>query len=164
MKGIDLPIVPGSTLTAQLFDTVITAGDRIAIVGGDDTIIPALKSRYPGVDFVQHIPPMGLRRDRTAQYEAAAFIAATKARFTFIAVGSPQQELIARIVAERGDATGIGLCIGVSIEFLIGKVQRAPVWMQKAGIEWSHRLLTDPKRLWRRYLIDGPRIFLIAFR
>ncbi|WP_380879028.1 WecB/TagA/CpsF family glycosyl transferase [Sphingomonas sp. DBB INV C78] len=164
LQGIHLPVTPGSDLTARLLQDVVKPGDRIAIVGGDVETLALLRDRLPGVEIVQHIPPMGMRTNVTAMAEAAAFVAQARARFTFLAVGSPQQEYLALTIAERGDATGIALCIGASIDFLTGRAVRAPRWMQKAGIEWAHRLASEPKRLWRRYLVEGPRIFRIAWQ
>jgi exopolysaccharide biosynthesis WecB/TagA/CpsF family protein len=82
----------------------------------------------------------------------------------FLVVGAPQQEMIAKAALDRGDCRGVGLCIGVSLEFLAGKVQRAPNWMQQARLEWAFRLLAEPRRLWRRYLVEGPKIFALWFK
>jgi exopolysaccharide biosynthesis WecB/TagA/CpsF family protein len=76
----------------------------------------------------------------------------------------PQQEMIAHAIAAQSGARGTALCIGASIDFLTGRARRAPRWMQRLSIEWLHRLLSDPARLWRRYLIEGPRIFAMAWR
>ena len=161
LRGIDLPVVTGSDLTAALLKSEIKPGDRIAVVGGDLDQIERLSERYPQVEFVHHSPPMGLRRNVAAQIAAAEFITQAKCRFTFIAVGSPQQELIA---ARVKDATGFGLCIGAALEFLTGDQVRAPKAMRSTGLEWAHRLASDPRRLWRRYLVEGPRVFLLAWR
>ncbi|SNS83806.1 polymer biosynthesis protein, WecB/TagA/CpsF family [Sphingomonas laterariae] len=163
LAGIDLPVTPGSDLTARLLNEVVRPGDRIAIVGGDAEMPALLARRLPQVEIVQHIPPMGMRTNAVAMAEAAAFVAQARARFAFLAVGSPQQEYLAAEIAARGDATGVGLCIGASIDFLTGRAQRAPQWMQSAGLEWLHRLASEPKRLWRRYLVEGPQIFRIAW-
>jgi len=164
LNGVRLPVTPGSDLTAHILTEVVRPGDRIAVVGGDEEVRNALASRLPGVEIVQHMPPMGMRTNPVAMADAARFVAEAKARFAFLAVGSPQQEYLAATIAERGDATGVGLCIGASIDFLTGRARRAPRWMQRAGLEWAHRLMSEPGRLWRRYLVDGPRIFLIAWR
>ncbi len=164
LKGVYLPIVPGSELTALMFDRVIRPGDRIAIVGGDDELLAGLRDRYRGVEFVQHSPPMGLRRNAAARREAAEFIISARARFSFIAVGSPQQEMIAAEAKEIGGAAGTALCIGASLDFLTGREKRAPRILQRIGLEWAHRLLSNPKRMWRRYLVEGPRIFVLAYR
>jgi exopolysaccharide biosynthesis WecB/TagA/CpsF family protein len=78
-------------------------------------------------------------------------------RFCFLAIGSPQQEIIAQKLKERGIARGLALCVGAAINFLTGIERRAPLWMQQAGLEWLYRLSRDPRRLWRRYLVRGPK-------
>jgi exopolysaccharide biosynthesis WecB/TagA/CpsF family protein len=89
------------------------------------------------------------------------FVIKTQAPLVFLAVGMPQQEILARHIADHPHARGVGLCIGASIDFLTGKQRRASVWVQKAGLEWLHRLLSDPRRLASRYLIECPRIFYL---
>jgi N-acetylglucosaminyldiphosphoundecaprenol N-acetyl-beta-D-mannosaminyltransferase len=163
LRGSRLAVVPGSDLTVALFASVIAAGDRVAVVGGTSAMLRELRDRYSGVVFEQHIPPMGLRDNDVAMAKAAAFVEAQRARFVFIGVGSPQQEMLARLIHQRGIATGLGLCVGAAVAFLIKAQSRAPGWMQRAGLEWFYRLLQDPRRLWRRYVVEGPRIFRIAF-
>lgn len=163
-RGVRLPIVPGSDLTAALFDHVIQKGDRIAIIGGNEALLASLRHDHPQVEFVQHLPPMGLLQNPAARAQAAKFIAKSKARFSFICVGSPQQELIAAEAATFETATGMAFCIGAALEFITGQTKRAPKFAQRLGLEWAHRLLTNPRRLWRRYLVEGPVIFLLAYR
>jgi exopolysaccharide biosynthesis WecB/TagA/CpsF family protein len=160
-SGIPLKAVPGSDLTAQLFDNVITANEPINVIGADETIIKDLKSRYGLTKVNHHVPPMGLRRKPDAIEAAAQFIAEHPARYTFICVGSPQQEMVAKAALDRGDCIGLGLCVGASLEFLTGRVKRAPMWMQKRRLEWLYRLISEPRRLWKRYLLEGPKILLI---
>jgi exopolysaccharide biosynthesis WecB/TagA/CpsF family protein len=164
VRGVDLPVVPGSELTGQMFDAVIQPGDRIAIIGGDKELLTSLRSRYPRVDFVQHCPPMGLRNNAEARRAAAEFVARSGARFTFVAVGSPQQEMIAAEAKAIAGAKGMALCVGASLEFLTGRLKRAPKLAQQLRLEWAHRLLSNPKRMWRRYLVEGPRIFLLTYQ
>jgi N-acetylglucosaminyldiphosphoundecaprenol N-acetyl-beta-D-mannosaminyltransferase len=161
ISGIALPLVAGSDLCASLFKDVIKDGDRIAIVGATPDFLDRLRARFPGVEFLHHAPPMGLRANSMARREAAAFLAFADARFTFITVGSPQQEMIANEAGTLPGATGLALCVGAGLEFLTGDQKRAPEALQRLGLEWAHRLATNPKRLWRRYLIEGPRIFRI---
>lgn len=164
LRGVDLPVVPGSDVTAMLFRDHIATGDRIAIVGGDSETVALLRASHPDVEFIQHIPPMGMLQNETAMDAAAQFMRDTPAKFTFVAVGSPQGEILLQRARASGENTSVMLSIGASIDFVTGRLTRAPRWMQKLGIEWAHRLLSEPKRLWRRYLVDGPRIFAIVMR
>ncbi len=158
-RGVIMPVVPGSDMTPTILDKACRPGDRIAVVGGKRGTLAALAAKFPHLDIVQHEPPMGMRRNPAAMEAAADFVAAARARFTFLAVGSPQQELLAQRILRRGDSTGIGLCIGAAIEFVVGEMTRAPEIVQRLHLEWAFRLLSDPARLWKRYLITGPRIF-----
>ncbi|HEV2593844.1 MAG TPA: WecB/TagA/CpsF family glycosyltransferase [Sphingomicrobium sp.] len=164
LKGVRLPLVAGSDLSATLFTDIIKPRDRIAVVGADRACLEQLRAKFPETQFLHFEPPMNLRADARARSEAAAFIASSQARFAFIAVGSPQQEMIAREVREFPTATGMGLCIGAGLDFITGKQKRAPKVIQNLGLEWAHRLLSNPRRLWRRYMIDGLRIFPLWLR
>lgn len=163
-QGIDLPVAPGSDLTVALLTRHCRSGDRIAIIGGSAATADAVRRRFPEFEVIHHEPPMGLRRDPAALAAAADVAAGARARFLFLAVGSPQQELLAQAIARDPRATGIGLCIGAAIEFVVGERRRAPRLLQRLHLEWAFRLAADPVRLWRRYLVTGPRIFLIARR
>lgn len=160
--GLLLPIVPGSDLTVALFREVVRPDDRIAVIGGSADAIDTLRRRFGLTNLVHHNPPMGFIHDHAATADTVQFAIAARARYTFIAVGSPQQEILAYRIARTGQATGVGLCIGASLQFLTDEQVRAPKIMQRLSLEWLFRLLSDPRRLWRRYLVDGPLIFEIA--
>ena len=164
LQGRHLPVVPGSDLTARLLRDIAAPGDRICLIGGEEGDVPQLAKRRPDLDFVQHIPPMGLRTNETARIAAARFAAKSGARFILLAVGSPQQELIAAEIRAQPEARGTALCIGASIDFLVGRESRAPRWMQRTSLEWLHRLALNPRRFWRRYLVESPRIFWLVWR
>jgi N-acetylglucosaminyldiphosphoundecaprenol N-acetyl-beta-D-mannosaminyltransferase len=154
-------VVPGSTLTAALFSRVIATDDPITVIGCDAGTVTALRKRYGLTRLRHHEPPMGFADDPAAFDACLTFVEAASARFVFLAVGSPRQERLAHALVRRGRASGIGLCIGASLAFAAGTMDRAPRWMQGAGLEWLHRLASEPRRLWRRYLIDGPAILAI---
>ncbi len=160
-SGIPLKAVPGSDLTQQLFDNVITTEDTINVIGADEEIVDKVKAKYGLHKVNLHKPPMGMRHKPEAIAAAAEFVALNPARYTFICVGSPQQEMVAKACLDRGDCVGLGLCVGASLDFLGGRTKRAPKWIQKIRMEWLFRLASEPRRLWRRYLIEGPRIFLL---
>lgn len=157
--GLVLPCATGADLAERLFDTVIHRHEPVTVIGGDAAGVEELKRRYGLTDVRWHRAPKNLRNRPYAIVEAAAFAAKQPSRFTFICVGAPQQELIAYAIAQRGDARGVGLCVGAALDFLAGKTPRAPLWMRKLGLEWAYRLNQEPARLWKRYLVTGPKVF-----
>ncbi len=162
--GLDLPLVTGSDLTARLFTTRFGAGTRVAIIGGEPDLLDQVRARFPGPAYVQHCPPMGMLANLPALHAAADFVAAADCDYVLFACGAPQSEILAHRIWRRSDARGVGLAIGASIEFLTGTRRRAPRWMQRLGLEWMFRLLSEPGRMWRRYLVEGPRIGLLWWR
>jgi exopolysaccharide biosynthesis WecB/TagA/CpsF family protein len=158
---IDLPVVPGSDLTAQLFARIFGPQHVVAIIGGAPAMIAQLRQHYPGLTILHHEPPMGLLHNAAAQRDIVAFVRQTGADFTLFAIGAPQSEIVADQCREDPDCCGVALCIGASIEFIVGAKQRAPRWMQSMRLEWLFRLASEPRRLWRRYLVEGPQIFSI---
>jgi exopolysaccharide biosynthesis WecB/TagA/CpsF family protein len=164
LRGIKLPLVPGSDLSAALFSHIINPGDRIAVVGADSSCLEQLKAKFHAAEFLHFEPPMDLRQNADGRREAAEFISNSHARFALIAVGSPQQEMIASEVRRHDSPTGLALCIGAGLDFITGKQKRAPKLFQSLGLEWAHRLLSNPRRLWHRYMVEGLRIFPIWIR
>ena len=159
-KGLRLPVCPGSDVFPALLDQVVSPSDRLVLIGGSSQQAETLARTRGLEDLRHHNPPMGFINDPVAVRECLEFIeAASPFRFCFLAVGAPQQERIAHMLMERGRAAGLALCFGASLNFVTGVEKRAPVWMRRIGSEWLYRLMQDPKRLGRRYLIRGPRIF-----
>ena len=76
------------------------------------------------------------------------------------------QDIIRRATDARQCALArySNFCVGAALEFITGRTKRAPRLARHLGLEWAHRLITDPRRLWRRYLVEGPAIFLLAYR
>jgi N-acetylglucosaminyldiphosphoundecaprenol N-acetyl-beta-D-mannosaminyltransferase len=80
-----------------------------------------------------------------------------------VGLGPPKQELwIRRSFEEVRPAVSFG--IGAGLDFLAGKYKRAPRWVGRVGLEWAFRLLQEPRRLWRRYLVEAPRFAPIVWR
>jgi exopolysaccharide biosynthesis WecB/TagA/CpsF family protein len=161
-RALRLHVCPGSDITVQLFDRVIGPEDKIVMIGGSSEQANLIAQRYGLRQLLHFNPPMGFISNAAAVEECLQFIEhSSPFRFCFLAIGSPQQELIAQKLKHRGIARGMALCVGASLNFLTGKEVRAPLWMQKLGLEWLYRLMGDPKRLAKRYLVRGPRIFLL---
>lgn len=166
-RGIGLeapPVVPGSDLTARLLSEVVAPEERVAVLGGSARTVAALRARFGLRNLLHHEPPMGFDADPAAFAAAVRFIERARARFAFLCVGSPRQEKVARAVARRGRATGTALCVGASLLFLSGEERRAPRPVQRAGMEWAWRLVQDPRRLARRYLVESPALLPLLWR
>ncbi len=157
---IRVPVCTGSDLTSALLARVVAPDDRIVLIGGSERQARLLTERYGLSNLRHHNPPMGFVSDPQQVEECLQFVEANSPfRFCLIAVGSPRQEIVAQRLAERGRARGLALCIGASIDFLTGAERRAPVWMQRSGLEWLFRLSQNPRRLAWRYLVRGPKFF-----
>ncbi|HEY6456418.1 MAG TPA: WecB/TagA/CpsF family glycosyltransferase [Steroidobacteraceae bacterium] len=158
-------VCPGSDLTAALLAVVTEPDDPLVLIGGSSTQARQLRVQF-GLRSLHHYSPiMGFISDPAAVEQCLTYVEShSPFRFCFLAVGSPQQEILAQRLKDRGIARGLTLCIGGSINFLTGLERRAPRWMRRLGFEWLFRLLQNPGRMARRYLIRGPRIFALLPR
>ena len=101
---------------------------------------------------------MGLRIGSSADLLAVARLSAAAPRVVFVGLGAPKQELwMARHTADLPQAVLIG--VGQAIDVLGGAQAVAPAWMTRLGVEWTFRLVQEPRRLAARYLWDDPRFF-----
>lgn len=151
------PVCPGSDLTEELLRRHLQPGERVTIIGMEPKWVAELVRRLGMAQPAHFNPPMGFDRDPKAFAEAVAFIVDNPARFVFLAVGAPRQERLAAAAKQAG-AKGTAICAGASLDFLAGKQRRAPRLMQQLGLEWLFRLATQPRRMFRRYLIDSPAV------
>jgi N-acetylglucosaminyldiphosphoundecaprenol N-acetyl-beta-D-mannosaminyltransferase len=156
-----LPVITGSDLTARLIARAAEQRLTIALIGPTAAACAVLVDTYPGLNIVLHTPPMGFTKSEHEVQKCVDFVAKAQAPLVFLAVGMEQQLILVDHIADHPQAGGVGLCIGAAIDFLTGKQRRAPVWLQKVGLEWLYRLLSDPRRLAFRYLIECPRIFYL---
>jgi N-acetylglucosaminyldiphosphoundecaprenol N-acetyl-beta-D-mannosaminyltransferase len=99
-------------------------------------------------------PPFGFEHDQEEVTAMRKRLEEAQPDIVYVALGSPKQErLIQEIRSQLPKAWWIG--IGISFSFITGDVARAPKWIQTCGLEWVHRLVQEPRRLFRRYIIDG---------
>jgi N-acetylglucosaminyldiphosphoundecaprenol N-acetyl-beta-D-mannosaminyltransferase len=99
-------------------------------------------------------PPHGFEKDPRAMDQIVETLAMLRPDIVYVGLGFPKQERVIAHLRERFPQTWF-LGIGMSIGFVGGQVPRAPVWMQRMGLEWLHRLAQEPRRLGRRYLLRG---------
>jgi exopolysaccharide biosynthesis WecB/TagA/CpsF family protein len=159
-EGLRVRVCTGSDLAARLFMDVIRPEDDIVLIGGSMEQARLLSEKFSLATLHHYNPPMGFIHDPQEVAACVRFVEAhSPFRFCFFAVGAPQQEILAQVLKARGKARGLALCIGAAINFLTGVERRAPRWLQRLGLEWLFRLVNDPGRLAKRYLVRGPRVF-----
>ncbi len=161
-----LPLVTGSDLVAALLAR-LNADDppdqprRILVVGPPRSAEATLRAAYPNVICEVMPAPGALAQNAELRHAVARACLSWRWDIALLCVGCPAQEMIAQQLAELGRASGVALCVGASIDFLTGARSRAPRWLQKLSLEWAYRLAQEPGRLWRRYLIESPKILRI---
>jgi len=167
LLGTPLPErVAGSDLIAPLLELAGQRKWRVAFFGAGpgvaDKAAAVARERW-NTHIVSTDAPMVNLTDTAQIDEIAATLAAQKPDLVLLALGAPKQELLIAAIAERLKPAVL-LGIGASLDFIAGTVKRAPALMRKTGFEWLYRLVQEPGRLWRRYLINDPKFFLILLK
>ncbi len=160
--------VSGSDLVVPLAGLAAERGWGVYLLGTSQPVLAEavrrLRARFPRFDVVGSVSPTvdmsAPAAERRPLWEQAS---APRPHLVLVALGTPKGELFAHEAREAlRPAVIIG--IGASLDFIAGVAQRAPAWMSRAGLEWLYRLLHEPRRLWRRYLVRDPQFLLIFAR
>lgn len=149
-------LVPGSDMILPLAQQAARAGVPVALMGSTDESLAAasaaLKERVSGLQISAVIaPPMGFDPTGEAARAILHQIDASGAKLVFVALGAPKQEAFAAF--GRQITPGLGFAsIGAGLDFLSGRQNRAPDWVKAIAMEWLWRMLSNPRRLAKRYL------------
>ncbi len=161
LLGCPLPErVAGSELVPHLFDFFNRYGKlKVFLLGAAAGVAEVaagnMLQQWPNVQTVGvYSPPLGFENDKVECANILTKIARCKPDVVVVGLGAPKQELWVHRHHRLIDAK-VALCVGATIDFLAGEKQRAPYWMQRAGLEWAHRMCSEPKRLVRRYARDA---------
>ncbi|MEM6329354.1 MAG: WecB/TagA/CpsF family glycosyltransferase [Planctomycetota bacterium] len=154
--------VAGSDLTPAVLASAGAAGRpplRTFLLGAAPGVAEIaarrIAGRHPMVEVVGvHCPPLGFEQQPAATNEALAAVAAAQPDLLIVGLGAPKQELWVSEHHSRLEAK-VALCVGATIDFLAGHKRRSPKWMQRSGLEWAHRLASEPGRLASRYARDA---------
>ena len=149
--------VAGSDLIFSVSEAAGRGQRSVFFLGGDEGVAEKagliLSEKYPGLRVAGHYcPPFGFEHDDAEMERIANRLGEAKPDIVYVALGFPKQERL--IESMRGvcpNAWWLG--IGISFSFVSGEVQRAPVWVQKLGLEWVHRMVQEPRRLFKRYVL-----------
>lgn len=158
--GARWPRLAGSDLIAPILARCAEAGVRVGFLGGSAQMQEVLRQRlahdYPTLSVTGYwAPEREELQDDELAYALARRVADAGVDLLVVGLGKPRQEVW---IQRYGQASGarVLLAFGASGDFLAGQVQRAPDWARKNGLEWSYRLAKEPRRLARRYLVQGP--------
>ena len=160
--------VNGTDLFEELSAVAEKKGLKVFLLGGRPGAAEAAKetllSRHPNLKIVgTHCPPYGFESQPKELALINSKIKAAAPDILFVGLGAPKQEKwIYDNYQELGVPVSLG--IGVSFELVANMVQRAPLWMQKWGLEWLFRLIVEPKRLWKRYVMGNPQFMWLVLK
>jgi N-acetylglucosaminyldiphosphoundecaprenol N-acetyl-beta-D-mannosaminyltransferase len=153
--------VPGSELVPKVFTRFNSGGDSLKVFllgagpGVAERAAENMKEEWPRVHTVGiYSPPMGFEKDENETQIILDKIAECAPDVVVVGLGAPKQEIWVHQNYDRMLCKA-AFCVGATIDFLAGEKKRAPVWMQKVGVEWLHRMLSEPKRLVKRYAKDA---------
>lgn len=120
----------------------------------------ALRQRY-GINVVGAISPPFRALTAVEEQAYVSEINAAKPDVLWVGIGAPKQDHWMNAFRQRLDVPVL-LGVGAAFDFLIGRKAQAPIWMRENGLEWLYRLASEPRRLWRRYLIPGPPFVVLS--
>lgn len=167
LAGRPLPErIAGASLILPLAERAAREGRSIYLLGGEaddaEAAAKAMLTQHPALRIV------GTSSPRVADPPTSEDVASITERLSpapdivLVAMGSPKQEALASALRERFPRTWF-IGVGGSFAFLAGRITRAPSWAQNLGLEWLHRLLTEPRRLARRYLLEDLPFAAVLF-
>lgn len=137
----------------------VSAGHRHFFFGGRDGVADRLagnmREKFPGLEIVGTMTPAIGSAAELCTPETAAAINQARPDVVWVGVSSPKQEFWMACMRPLLEAPVL-IGVGAAFDFHSGGVKQAPRWMQRSGLEWLFRLLLEPRRLWRRYLVDNP--------
>ena len=159
LRGIPVQRTCGPDLIDVLCARSVDTGLSHYFYGGKEGVAKKLaenfERKYPGLKIVGYESPPFRGIDDQSDPEAVARIRASGADVVWIGLSSPKQDMWMLQHYKQLSQTLIG--VGAAFDFHTGEVRRAPRWMQKTMLEWLFRLASEPRRLWRRYLLLAPR-------
>jgi N-acetylglucosaminyldiphosphoundecaprenol N-acetyl-beta-D-mannosaminyltransferase len=155
--------VYGPDLMIELCRSSVRPGHRHFLYGGNEGVAQHLASnlrrRFPGLQIVGTYTPPFRPLSRDEEREFVKIVAACKPDVIWVGLSTPKQErFMARYLNQLDTKVMIG--VGAAFDIHTGRIKDAPMWMKMAGLQWLHRLLQEPRRLWKRYLVNNP-IFLV---
>lgn len=165
LQGLkDADRVRANSIMRMLFEHCEANNLSVGFYGGKQEVIDEIqvkaKKEFPKLKIAYTLSPPFRPLTEEEDIEITAEINRTKPDILFMGLGCPKQENW--MFAHKDKVKAIMLGVGASFDFYAGNIKECPEWLQKLGLEWFYRLLQEPKRLWRRYIILNPRFIWLA--
>jgi N-acetylglucosaminyldiphosphoundecaprenol N-acetyl-beta-D-mannosaminyltransferase len=156
--------VYGPTLMLHVLEAAAQEGLPVGFFGGAPEVLRLLvqrmQARFEGLKITFAVSPPFREMDTFEDEDIVKEINRSGARILFVGLGCPKQEIW--VASHRGRVNAVMLGVGAAFDFHAGVQPQAPAWMQKTGLEWVFRLVSEPRRLWKRYLLHNPRFVALA--
>lgn len=157
--------IAGPDFMSEIFRISSEKGYRHYFYGSSGNTLTKLRNnlekKYPGIQIVGSYAPPYEKQLRKDYEEDIHRINDVDADFIWIGLGAPKQEYW--MYLQKGKVNGLMLGVGAGFDFHAGVVKRAPLWMQKCGLEWFYRFLQEPGRLGKRYLVNNLKFIKLCF-
>lgn len=156
--------VYGPDLTPVVCQLAAEQGVPVGFYGGTEDVLEELtarlRQRFPGLKVAYRACPPFRPLTPDERRRTVEDLHRSGARILFVGLGTPKQERW--MAAHKDQVRAVMLGVGAAFDFLAGRKRQAPRLLQRLGLEWLHRLVHEPRRLWRRYLYRNPR-FVVLF-
>jgi N-acetylglucosaminyldiphosphoundecaprenol N-acetyl-beta-D-mannosaminyltransferase len=156
----DMSRVYGPDYMANLCERSVAKGYRHFLYGGKPGVAEELRAeltrRFPGLQIVGTYTPPFRPLNSDEENDLRSQLESSKADVLWCGLSTPKQE---RFISSYYERMPVKLMVGVGAAFdlLSGNLDEAPDWMKKSGLQWLYRLIKEPRRLWRRYLLNNPK-------
>lgn len=160
--------ISGSDLVPKVCKLAEDRGYSLFIIGGAEGIAEKakknLEQEYPNIKIVStYSPPLGFEKNSIELKKINTMITEHHPDIVIACFGCPKQEKWVYENYRYYDGT-VSICAGATVDFLAGKVNRAPVWMSEYGLEWLYRFVQEPRRLFKRYFVDDSKILWLVWK
>ena len=156
--------VYGPTLMLHVLEAAVVENIPVGFYGSTPEtvkrLVKRMEDRFRSLKVVFAYSPPFREMNREEDATVVEQINASGARILFVGLGCPKQEIW--MAEHHGRIHAVLLGVGAAFDFHAGVKAQSPGWMQRLGLEWLFRLLTEPRRLWKRYLYNNPRFILLA--
>ena len=166
LLGYNLPErVSGIDLMEQLVELSFNKGYKCFFFGATQEIVSKVVDHYENKysnDIVA-----GYRNgyfDKTDEKVIVSNISNSGANILFVAMPSPKKEIFLNAYKKQLKSINFIMGVGGSFDVIAGKVKRAPIWMQRIGLEWFFRVIQEPRRMWKRYLLGNSKFIWLVFK